>query len=79
MPIKLPQLADVTAFVNPAPISPLFQKGGTFEGWNEDLVLVALFIAVLAILDKIVVAPCICNKVSELPYHPDPRTRLFSH
>lgn len=56
-------LTDIVAFISPAPISPLFQIGGKFEGWNEDLVLVAFFIIMLAALDNFAVAPLLRAKV----------------
>lgn len=46
-------------FVAPPPISPYFQQGGALEGYNEDLVLVAAFIALLGLVDLIFVRPFI--------------------
>ena len=64
MTYALPQLAAVTAFLAPPPISPLFQNGGKFQGWNEDISLVAFFIVMLGLLDKILVTPLIRDKVN---------------
>ncbi len=66
MPASLPQLSDVIAFVAPPPVSPWFQTGGKFQGWNEDLSLVAFFIAALTVLDKIIITPLIRDKVKPL-------------
>lgn len=49
----------IIEFLAPAPLSPHFQEGGFFEGWNEDLVLIGLAMALLAILDAAFVRPCL--------------------
>ncbi len=61
----LPQLDALAAFLAPPPISPLFQNGGKFQGWNEDMSLVAFFIVMLGLLDNIVVTPLIRDKVND--------------
>ncbi len=61
---NLPFFAAAVAFVAPPPISPLFQNGGKFQGWNEDLSFVAFFIVMLGLLDKIAVTPLIRAKVT---------------
>jgi hypothetical protein len=87
----LPQLAAVAAFLAPAPISPLFQNGGKFQGWNEDISLVAFFIVMLGLLDKVLVtpllrdkvnapAPCACANATALTHSQDKsdKTRYFA-
>jgi len=49
-------MADaVLSFLAPPPLSPLFQAGGPFEGYNEDIVLISFFLVALAVVDFCVV------------------------
>ena len=43
--------------VSPEPLSPLFQPGGRFEGWNEDLTEIGIFLVVRAVLVPHLILP----------------------
>jgi hypothetical protein len=46
-------------FLSPAPLSPLFQKGGVFENFNEDLIETLIVMVILGIVDLVIVKPFI--------------------
>ena len=46
----------------PAPLSTLFQPGTWLDGCNEDLMLIAGFIAILGVIDVVIVQPCVHPK-----------------
>ena len=50
-------LDAVRSFLAPAPLSPYFQEGGQLAGWNEDLVMILGFMAILCIIDTCIVRP----------------------
>lgn len=50
-------VANILAYFTPKPLSPHFQKGGYFFGWNEDFVMTAGAILLLAVIDLLVVRP----------------------
>ena len=60
---------SVMNFVAPPPISPYFQKGGPMEGYNEDLVFIAGFIALLGLIDVLIVRPFIHPKARYFALH----------
>lgn len=70
---SLPVLADIPSvlynLIAPPPISPLFQKGGPMEGYNEDLVFTAAFIVFLGVIDLAIVRPLLHPKARYFALH----------
>lgn len=53
----------------PEPLSPIFKQGGPFEGWNEDLTQIAVFIICFFIVDNLFVKPFILPKARYFVLH----------
>eukprot|EP00040_Diaphanoeca_grandis_P021687 m.115795 g.115795 ORF g.115795 m.115795 type:complete len:250 (-) comp28448_c0_seq1:96-845(-) len=44
----------INAYI-PEPLNPMFKQGGSFEGWNEDFILICIGIVCLFVLDMTLV------------------------
>jgi len=56
-------LTQLNGFLSPAPLSPVFQRGGPLDWLNEDSTLILLFMILLFVLDITVVRQFIQPKV----------------
>lgn len=78
-----------TSWLAPEPLSPLFQSGGLFAGWNEDVTEVLIVMLLLAIIDRLIVRPFIhpsaryfflhicANSIATIAAAPDVHKALF--
>lgn len=65
----LSSIGSFGSFFAPPPVSPMFQAGGRFDGWNEDVVLTLIGMGALLLVDQLLVKPFLKPKSRYFALH----------